>query len=280
MITRRKFISLSATSAAALSLCGFQSQLDSPKKILARGSKKKGICMGENSPGWAAMQSNLHCKWCYTWGGSVPSELPEGMEFIPMIRSKNMNAQTIAQVAGQAKEHGIRELLGLNEPDEKTQDGMTVQEALDAWPLLMETGMRLGSPACVHPDNEWMIEFMAGVKKRKLRVDFVCMHSYDGPWAEGLVMRLAKIHQMFNRPIWITEFAVADWAAKSVEQNRHKPETVQRYMEKVLPMLDRLHFLERYAWYPANSSNAALGSSALFDDEGALTPLGKCYRDA
>ena len=50
----------------------------------------------------------------------------------------------------------------------------------------MKTGLRLGSPVCVHPDNAWMKAFMQGVAERKLRVDFICMHSYGGPgcrWA-------------------------------------------------------------------------------------------------
>ncbi|HSP41916.1 MAG TPA: glycosyl hydrolase, partial [Luteolibacter sp.] len=63
-------------------------------------------------------------------------------------------------------------------------------------------------------------------------------------------------------------------------QNRHRPESVLRFMEEVLPMLDRLDFVERYAWFPATQDNSALGTSALFDKEDKLTKLGECYRDA
>jgi hypothetical protein len=132
----------------------------------------------------------------------------------------------------------------------------------------------------VHPDKEWMIAFMDGVKQRGLRVDFICVHSYGGPNPEALVKRLEAVHKMFGRPIWITEFAVGDWKAKSVDQNQHKPEAVLGFMEKVLPMLDRLDFVERYAWFPSKPTSAPLGTSALFDENGGLTPLGQCYRDA
>lgn len=186
----------------------------------------------------------------------------------------------ISGPAAAAKKAGITELLGFNEPDVKKQGNMTVEETLDAWPLLMETGMRLGSPGCVHPDKEWMVEFMAGVKERSLRVDFVCVHSYGGPGPESLVKRLEKVYQMFERPLWITEFAVGDWEAESAETNRHKPERVLQFMEQVLPMLDRLDFVERYAWFPAKTTSIPLGTSSLFDAEGALTQLGECYRDA
>jgi hypothetical protein len=197
-----------------------------------------------------------------------------------MIRGKYAEPDRIARVAENARNFGITELLGLNEPDAKKQDDISVGEALDLWPLLMETGLRLGSPGCVHPDNDWMREFMAGVEKRDLRVDFVCVHSYGGPNARTLVSRLDKVHEMYGRPLWITEFGVGDWKAKSPEENQHSPETVLLFMQQVLPMLDDLDFLERYAWFPALQDNPALASSALFDSAGNLTPLGEFYRDA
>jgi hypothetical protein len=73
---------------------------------------------------------------------------------------------------------------------------------------------------------------------------------------------------------------VGDWEAKSVERNRHKPEAVMRFMESVLPKLDKLDFVERYAWFPAKTTSIPLGTSALFNADGALTPLGEIYRDA
>lgn len=279
MITRRRFISKSA-AAAALSFTACRCQAEPAKEVSPKGSKKKGLGQTVKIPKWAKRLSDLHCKWFYAWNPSIPAGVPQGIEFIPMNYRYRGDAEAIADAASAAKKAGITELLGFNEPDVKKQGNMTIEETLAAWPLLMKTGMRLGSPGCTHPDKEWMIEFMASVKERKLRVDFVCVHSYGGPSAEALVKRLEKIHQMFERPIWITEFAVGDWEAKSIEENRHKPETVLRFMEKVLPMLDKLDFVERYAWFPAKPTSIPLGSSALFDAEGALTPLGKCYRDA
>lgn len=198
-----------------------------------------------------------------------------------MIFRYNGDPATISGPAAAAKKAGITEILGFNEPDVKKQGNMTLEQTLDAWPLLMETGLRIGSPGCVHPDKEWMINFMNGVKERGLRVDFVNVHSYGGPSADALVKRLENVHKMFGeRPVWITEFAVGDWEAKSVEENRHKPEAVMRFMESVLPKLDKLDFVERYAWFPAKTTSIPLGTSALFDAQGALTPLGEIYRDA
>lgn len=275
-LTRREFLRLSsaATVAAALgpnaSVLGAQSS----------GSKKKGLGLGARNAFWPDMLTELRCQWCYTWTANVPPDLPGGVAFVPMIRSKAALAERISKVAEDAKNHGITDLLCLNEPDAQKQDDMSVEQALEVWPLLMETGMRLGSPACIHADNEWMTAFMAGVEERKLRVDFVCVHSYGGPNAQALVNKLDRIQAMYERPLWLTEFGAGDWSAKSVEHNKHSPDTVLRFMDRVLPMLDDLAFLERYAWFPAAPDSPPLGTSALFDANGELTPLGALYRDA
>ncbi len=275
MSTRRQF--LHQASAAAL--------LASAPRLLAEeprtpGSPKKGLGITTKSPDWARKLGSLRCPWFYTWGSNVPPDAPDGSAFVPIIWGYWGDKEGIAKAGAAAKAAGIKELLGFNEPDQKSQANMSVEKALDTWPLLMDTGLRLGSPGCDHPDREWMKEFMEGVKKRDLRVDFICVHSYGGPSADSLVKRLEQVHQMFKRPIWVTEFAVGDWEAKTTGSNRHKPEAVLRFMEQVLPRLDQLDFVERYAWFPAGQDNRALGTSALFDAEGQLTRLGECYRDA
>ncbi len=98
--------------------------------------------------------------------------------------------------------------------------------------------------------------------------------------ANALVNRLEAIHKLYRKPIWITEFAVGDWKAKSPEENQHKPDAVLKFMEDVLPKLNKLDFVERYAWFPAASTSAALSTSALWDADGKLTRLGECYRDS
>jgi hypothetical protein len=123
-----------------------------------------------------------------------------------------------------------------------------------------------------------MTDFMKGVKERQLRVDFVTVHSYGGLSADALMNRLESVHQLFNRPLWITEFAVGDWQAKTRAENRYQPEQVVEFMGKILPRLDACRFVERYAWFPAKPDNKALGPCALFNDDGSLTPVGEAYR--
>ena len=243
------------------------------------GSGKKGLCITTKSKHWAQRLEAVKAHWFYSWGSNIPQGIPKGIDFTPMIWGYWGNEESIAKAGAAAKAAGIDTLLGFNEPDQKSQANMKLEKALKTWPLLMKTGLRLGSPGCVHPDNDWMKGFMAAAKQRKLRVDFVCVHSYGGANPDALIKRLHTIHKMYGKPIWITEFAVGDWDAKSPEQNRHRPGAVLKFMEKVLPRLEQLDFIERYAWFPAGQNNNALGTSALFDPSGKLTRLGEFYRD-
>ena len=275
MMNRRQFLQVSALAGLAPATVGSASG----KPVSSRSSEKKGFCTAVRSEDWQLKLEALRAKWFYSWNSPIPKDVPEGVDFIPMIWKYRGKPESVAAAGKAAKDAGIKELLGFNEPDQSKQANMSVEEALSAWPLLEKTGLRLGSPGCVHPDREWMKEFMKEVEKRELRVDFVCVHSYGGPSADGLVKRLQQIHKIYRKPILITEFAVGDWEAKSAAENRHKPDVVLRFMEEVLPQLERLDFVERYAWFSAKPDRGPLGTSALFDAEGKLTRLGECYRD-
>jgi hypothetical protein len=130
----------------------------------------------------------------------------------------------------------------------------------------------------VHPDNDWMTAFMKGVDKRGLRVDFICVHSYAGPGADSLVKRLEQVHALYKRPIWITEFAVADWNAKTPAENRFKPERIADFVSELLPKLEAMDIIERYAWFHGGVSGGPISSSKLFNPDGSLTVVGEAYR--
>lgn len=270
---RRDFLSAASSFSLALALGAQALPVGGP-------SRKKGLGIStKKGAAWLERTQALKPAWVYTWGSARPEGLPPEVAFAPMVWGYWGQDEAIAKLGEKAKANGLRELLGFNEPDGKDQSNIPVEKALAAWPALMRSGLRLGSPVCVHPDNEWMKAFMKGVEERKLRVDFICMHSYAGPDADGLVNRIQAVSKAYGgRPVWLTEFAVGDWNAKTREQNRFKPEQVLAFMKKVMPKLEALDCLERHAWFPANADSAALGSSALYDANGKLTPLGEYYR--
>ena len=268
-MNRRELLQFSLLSALPLGL-----NLPLQATPATTASRKKGLGLTSKKVAQAPHLTNLRCKWFYSWASQLPAGTPKEIAFVPMIWGRHATQNPIAPPAG------AKELLGFNEPDGKEQANMSVDEALAAWNLLDKTELCLGSPGCVHPDGEWMKTFMQAAKTRKLKVDFVCLHSYGGGNSDAFIKMLHRIHELYGKPIWITEFAVADWKAKTIAENKHKPADVLRFMEAVLPKLEQLDFIERYAWFPAEPNSAALGTSSLFDDTGKLSRLGECYRDA
>jgi len=219
----------------------------------------------------------LNVDWHYSWGLKLQEDYPRNIRFVPMTWGKWDLEKAITYINELKKMDKVESLLGFNEPDGKKQSNISVEEALDLWPKLMKANVRLGAPCCVHPDNEWTKTFMEQAKQKELRIDFVPIHDYGGPSPQGLVNKCKRIYEMYGKPIWITEFAVGDWQAKDVAENKHSPERILEFMKEVLPELDKLGCVERYAWFPANKDNKNLGTSALFNDDNSLTELGNFY---
>jgi hypothetical protein len=212
--------------------------------------------------------------------------MPKSMEFVPMILKGNQMLSKDPGIIGEAKSYG-RTLLGFNEPDKKDQADMGVEEALQLWPQLMATGMRLGSPvmagAADQPDG-WLGRFMKQAMERKYRVDFICVHAYlddyDAVKATATLQRyLESIHKQYGKPIWLTEFALANFW-------RNKPATAEQqiaFIRLAVPMLERLPFVERYAWFWMGSHPKAddiLRGADLATPDGKLSATGIAYRDA
>lgn len=275
MITRRQFAKI-AGSAALVAAAQPASAAATSK------TAKKGCCFvtGQNQK-WRQNIERLKPTWMYSWGSRYPEGLPAGIEFTPMLWGDSPNPakreQKMGDLVRRFNAGEVRHVLGFNEPDQPEQSDMTIERVLELWPELMSIGAPLVSPGCVHPDRDWMRGFMEEVERKRLRVDAVAVHSYTGPSVNHFVKRLEQVHQEFGRPIWITEFAVGDWEAKKPEDNRHSPERVEAFMREALPALEELEFVERYAWFSASTSSAALGTSALLNAEGDLTTLGEIY---
>ncbi len=276
-MNRRNFLQLTLAASAGTLLPGC---VTSSSSVKPHPHAKRGIGMGtKKDSAWREKIQLCGARWFYTWNRVPPENIPPGVEFIPMVwNGKPEDSYT--ELGRQLRKAGHKELLGFNEPDQAKQGNMTVEAALDLWPKLMETGLRLVSPSCVHPDKDWMKAFMKGVDERKLRVDAVAVHSYGGPSADALMKRLKAVHEMFGRPLWITEFAVGDWQAKTRAENRYRPEQVVDFIQQLFPQLDACKFVERYAWFAPKLDSAPLGPCALFNDDGTLTPVGEAYRSA
>ncbi|MBT8036184.1 MAG: glycoside hydrolase family protein [Verrucomicrobiae bacterium] len=244
-------------------------------------TRKKGVCLGKKSNSSQQLKKKIQSMnpgWHYNWTGAWKETKIKDASFVPMVWGKSKWALAPLKSHRVSKSKmATSPLLGFNEPDGKKQANMSVQEAIDLWPMLEKTNRRLGSPATVHADNDWMQSFMKQANHKNLRVDFVCVHWYGGNNPAGLIRYLKRIHTLYQKPLWITEFAIADWSAKSLKGNKHSPEDALHFMKAVLPKLEQLEFVERYAWFSGSPDHAKLGPSALFDHDGSPTKLGEFY---
>ena len=216
--------------------------------------------------GWAGSLEGaraMKAGWYYNWGPKGASE--PGLEFVPMIKGKGQVNERILEII---KVSGAKELLCFNEPERAEQGNVTVEEALELWPKLMATGLRLGSPA---PSSDgkgmaWLEQFMAGAKKRKLRVDFLAVHWYRSAKEDEFGRWLRDLKAKWGRPIWVTEFnAYYTHADKD------------RFAERAFKMLERERVVERYAYMDIGPGTPG----ALWKDAARTTPseLGLKYRD-
>ncbi len=243
---------------------------------------KKGVALTTSRVGWESRVSSLEGSWHYSWSAVLQPSRPPGLPFTPMIwgyYGATPTFQSTIEALTQQRQAGlVTELLGLNEPDGADQANVTVARALEAWPALESTGLRLGSPAAVSATNAWMQEFMTAVDAQGLRVDFVTVHWYGGANADALLNTLRTVSQTYGRPVWLTEFAPADWSATPTRPNRYTPADMEAFMRKALPLLDAAPYVERYSWFSFAQSSLPGGPAALFDDDGNLTPLGVVYQ--
>jgi len=262
---------------------------------------KKGICFTLREKGkkgsWIQNIPRVKatgCYWNYSWGTNRVDAQPQNMEFIPMTWGawgKEGFAKVLtSEVIPQIREGEAKRLLGFNEPDKKEQANMPFTEALKYWPMLEDLGIPLCSPACANPlsdDDEstqgvrgtWMRDFMREADKRNYRMDYIGVHWYGGASPRSFKERMIQVYEAYNRrPLLISEFAVADWGAKSVSKNAHSKESVLKFMKDVLPWMESQNWIAGYAWFSFGIDEAVGTSSALFDLEGNLTTLGRFYQ--
>lgn len=237
---------------------------------------KKGVAFTNKAKDWSFKTSSAGAHWMYSWGSELREEIPANVEFVPMFWGRSsVNDANIARVKQLVAEGKVKYILGFNEPDGKAQANMGVDEAIALWPRLEEIGVPIGSPATVNPNNAWMVEFMKKAKEKNLRIDFIAIHSYGGPNIMSMINKLKETYVAYGKPIWITEFAVADWGATSPSSNKYSKAAVIDFMEQGLKALDEIEWIHRYSWF--SGTQAPLFTSALYDDDAVITEVGQVY---
>lgn len=211
--------------------------------------------------------------WYYNWGSSPtkdpakPDEKNYNVEFVPEKWGAGGALGRIFETADASH------LLGYNEPDHTEQSNVSVENAIKEWPVLMQTGRRLGSPATT--DFTWLYSFMEQCRKRNYRVDFVVVHAYWGNKSAAAWYRdLKAVHDRTQRPVWIKEWNNgANWTNEGWPSGQAAQYARQLSdITAIVNMLDTCSFVERYSIY-----NWVEEKRMMIDKNGKLTPAGEFY---
>lgn len=246
---------------------------------------KKGVCLklgADVREKNIAKIKELGALWNYSWGWEFVDGQPQGVEFIPMFWGKgSVASNTLSYLKEQIVNGSCKRVLGFNEPDGEKQANMTVEQALELWPQLQSLKVPLGSPAVTDNKDgkDWLASFMQGVEERGYRVDFICIHNYGGPNATSFKNDINYFIDTYQLPVLITEFAVADWGAQTIADNKYTPEQVLAFMKEVLPWLEQNENVLGYAWFQSGIDSPVGWPGALYDTDGQLTACGEYYRD-
>lgn len=227
------------------------------------------------------MVLSLNPYWNYNWNNIRIESQPEDIEYVPMLwgggSQETIQQKLFENVVPFIKSGQVKRLLGFNKPDSPKQANMDVSRAIELWPELEGLDIPLVSPSCEHPGRDWMEEFMENAIKTCSRVDWVGVTWYGGPDFDSFRSYLISLNKKYRRKIVVSEFAVADWEAKTRDENRHSPASVLAFMKQALPWLESKSWIAGYVWFSFKQDEAAGTSSALFDSEGGLTDLGRYY---
>ncbi|MEE1799062.1 glycoside hydrolase family protein [Streptomyces sp. NPDC101062] len=223
-------------------------------------SSRKGVSVNTVT-GTSQALADVGAAWYYNWASSTAGVTkPAGTEFVPMIWGAG--SVTDAQLS-QAKAQGTQ-LLGFNEPDMAGQANMSVEQALNLWPRLQSTGMRLGAPAVAFGGNTpggWLDRFMSGAAARGYRVDFIPLHWYGGDFssaaAEQLRGYLQAVYDRYHKPIWLTEYALIDFSGSAPRY----PSSQQQadFVRSSTAMLESQSYVERYSWFTLSTQVSPTG---------------------
>jgi len=259
--------------------------------ILADGSKvttnTRNFYVSKKGIGWSTLYrtEDMDLSWYYQWSTDPSAGTDKNLEFVPMIWG-NWGSTWLNNTAETSKHRAV---LGFNEPDFATQSNVLVADAIAAWPEFVNTGLRLGSPVTAIPapytntiylqesSKDWFYTFMDAVGND---VDFVVLHDYDGGGsAEAFIKMVDDTWNTWHKPIWISEFGVANWSEALWNSGvAGASEKVTAFMAEVLPALDARPYVERYAWFPFDPNDEWGGSSGIFDySTGQLNALGDLY---
>ena len=203
--------------------------------------------------------------WAYNWADSPGGTVGSDLEYVPMAWcSSSISVSDWTTAANSALSSGSTHLLGFNEPDQPGQCDIDPSATASGHKEYMNPfagKAKIGSPAVTNGGGSMGLTFLQNFFDAcggSCTVDFLNIHWYGGA-GDGVVdnfkshissaVEVAKKNNVAK--VWVTEFALdgADEAATA------------SFLGEVLPFLDGLDEVERYAFFMAKEGSLVQGKT-------------------
>jgi hypothetical protein len=222
------------------------------------GKRGRGLAFNDPNLLGRFLSSGSHISWTYNWAQTDDSN--SGLEFVPMCWgiTKGFPA-TWATNAQKMINAGAKSLFSFNEPDHAAQANLSPEQAAASHIELMNPfagKARIGAPSITNSgaSNQgigWLKRWFE-VCDGKCAVDFVNIHIY-GFDTNTFLQHLINVHNLFQKPVWITEFAFGG-----------SDEEVDRQLQVVIDQIEHnstFSFVENYAYFMAADGIMVKGNS-------------------
>lgn len=257
MVALKNILSTALLASTALTL-------PAPLRRQTSSGSKRGAAYNDASS-VQALDQNSAISWAYNWGASPNGELPQGVEFVPMLWGLKTIHEFVGGIETILAGGNVKYVMGFNEPDGSGQSSMTTSDA--ATNFLQFLTPYLGSLSLVSPGVtnsqspgqglDWMREFLGSCSQ--CGVSVLAVHWY-GDTAEDFTQFVQQAMDLASaqglKEVWVTEFALnEDLSSQSSSSNSAD------FLRQVQPWLDEQEMVTRYAYFWAQDGFLVDGGS-------------------
>ncbi|KZV98775.1 hypothetical protein EXIGLDRAFT_831991 [Exidia glandulosa HHB12029] len=240
-------------------------------------SNKVGLAWGGSPDQVSQFLQTGRVSWYYHW--SETPDIDQNIDFAPMLWGERDVEGWQETIGDTLDTTNVSTLLGMNEPNLPAQSNLTAQEAADLWKQHIQPykarGLRLASPVPTNAPSGpiWLQDFLNACGS-ECTVDVIALHYY-GTNASALIDYVNHVHDMFQRPIWLTEFACQSFVD---ENDVASAEEISLFMNTTVSFLESTDWVERYSWFGAMTKLHGMNPlNALMNEDGHINTLGLQY---
>ncbi|KAH7099680.1 glycosyl hydrolase catalytic core-domain-containing protein [Auriculariales sp. MPI-PUGE-AT-0066] len=253
---------------------------------LASGVAAANVSTTKVGLGWGAGKADVSqflqagtVSWYYLWTENDWVKYP-GLEFVPMLWGERDVQNFTATINNTLAASNVTHILGFNEPNLEDQSNLTPEKGAELWkayiqPLKASHNLTLVSPVPTNgPTGTVWLQNFINVCGTDCTIDKIALHYY-GTNASALIEYVQEVYEMFQKPIWMTEFACQSFVDS---EDVATAEQISAFMNQTVEFFESTPYVERYAWFGVRTEMPGMNPlNALLDNDGHIDYLGLQY---